>query len=928
MARVLVRDENEADDLEQEMWLEALERPPRSERSLKGWFATALRHDLVDRRRSSAGRDRYEKSRARSEAIPPAADVVAEADAHKRVVVAVMDLPEPYRSTVLFRFFEDIPPSVIAARAGVPLETVRTRLRRALALLRTRFDEESGGGRNEWCLALLPLVRSPLAAAAPTGTATTAVVGGLVMKSSIQAAVAAGLLTTCGLAWWALSASASAPVEVAQQAAPAPARPLVRMARAPRAAPPAPESPPVTQAMQAPAPPPAAALQAMVQAAPPAPPAAAPPQPAAPVGEVAGRVLLLGDRSPVEGATVTLRDASPAKDGVKPAEIQPLTTGATGQFRFRGVPVGTYVLHASKEGLAERTMPGVTLTDSGGVEGLEVLLAAGGAIAGLVTDAQGAPVAGLSVTTQWDGPPIGSAATTTGDDGTFRFERLVAGRHHVVLKRAPDKEQSTYVTVVDGETARADFAATAALTGVVLDERGAAVAGATVRASSSQSGKYVSERAKTDEAGRFRVEGLTEGEWTVSVQTSGDDAFAADLATVTVASGDQDVALRLAAGAIAGRVFVKATGEAVGVRAAQISLYSLVQGPGGAWRMGPSAGMAFGNKDGTFRFRGVAPGRYRLVVTPQDKSLHAFEKDIDVASTAVEGVEVALEGSRNGTVRIVVKDPDGKPVEGVSLTTVTDEPGGGSSATSLHASVESPGVYLAPVEAGHRKICVFREDFQPTDVTLEVVEGQTAQVDVVLRWIGGDVKGAGEIGGRLLVRGTRKPLTQKEVGLTLYAVSPWKFVSIATAGADGQFRFLHVPPGTYRIMASPVKPVYRPAQADVVLTAGGGNKDGIEIALDPCSCGKVKFVVRDAAGKPVEGANFSTVREEGGGRSTSTGFAAESTEPGVYFAELETGSWVVNVYREGFDAGVATVAVKKSGTVEVKVVLRPKADTR
>ena len=213
---------------------------------------------------------------------------------------------------------------------------------------------------------------------------------------------------------------------------------------------------------------------------------------------------------------------------------------------------------------------------------------------------------------------------------------------------------------------------------------------------------------------------------------------------------------------------------------------------------------------------------------------------------------------------------------------------------------------------------------------MDVVEGRTAKVDLVLRWGGSDVRShaaEGEIGGRVFVRGTRKPLTSNEVRFSLYAVSPWKFVAMGFPRDDGQFRFRDVPPGSYRIIANPVRPNSRPAQVDVDLTRSG-NKEGIEFALEECASGKVKFVVRDSAGKPIEGAHFSTVKDEGGGRSTSSTFAAESTEPGVYVAELETGSRKVHVSREGFEVEVRTVAVKENKTVEVKVVLRPKPEKR
>ncbi|HEU4394495.1 MAG TPA: sigma-70 family RNA polymerase sigma factor, partial [Planctomycetota bacterium] len=158
IARALVRDDARADDLEQEVWTSALERPP-ADRGLpmRGWLATVLRFRAVDQRRSEARRRAREESVAREERQPPADEIVARGEILRRLVTAVMDLEEPYRATVLLRYFEDQTAAAVAARQGVPLETVRTRLRRALDRLRERLDADHRGDRRAWTAMLLPL---------------------------------------------------------------------------------------------------------------------------------------------------------------------------------------------------------------------------------------------------------------------------------------------------------------------------------------------------------------------------------------------------------------------------------------------------------------------------------------------------------------------------------------------------------------------------------------------------------------------------------------------------------------------------------------------------------------------------------------------------------------------------------------------------
>jgi RNA polymerase sigma-70 factor (ECF subfamily) len=200
LARALVRDDAEAADLEQEVWLAAVRRPPRDASSPRGWLATALRHALSNLRRGQRRRGVRERASARPEAGPSAGAVVAEAEAHRRVVDAVMDLEEPYRTAVLLRFFEGLDLAGVAARTGVPAETARTRLRRARERLRGRLASGDGDRRRALGLALLPLLRDALPGAAPAaGTAAPLlpVAGGLAMTAkskTVAVAAAAALL--------------------------------------------------------------------------------------------------------------------------------------------------------------------------------------------------------------------------------------------------------------------------------------------------------------------------------------------------------------------------------------------------------------------------------------------------------------------------------------------------------------------------------------------------------------------------------------------------------------------------------------------------------------------------------------------------------------------------------------------------------------
>ena len=86
----------------------------------------------------------------------------------RTVVDAVLDLKEPYRSTLLLRYYEDLTAQQVAESQGLPLDTVKTRIKRGLDRLRMRLDRLHRGDRDKWCLALAPVAGLRLQASGET----------------------------------------------------------------------------------------------------------------------------------------------------------------------------------------------------------------------------------------------------------------------------------------------------------------------------------------------------------------------------------------------------------------------------------------------------------------------------------------------------------------------------------------------------------------------------------------------------------------------------------------------------------------------------------------------------------------------------------------------------------------------------------------
>ena len=187
LARRLVLDAASADDLVQETYVVALERPPQHAGNLRAWLGSVVTSLARSGWRSEARRDQRERAGARPEALPAADELVQEAALSRELVNLVLALDEPYRGVLLLRYFKDRTPTQIARELGRPLATVKTQLQRGHAKLRDELDGKWGDSRA-WCVALLPLARGATPAAG--------------VPALVPLAVAASAL--CLVGWWAV----------------------------------------------------------------------------------------------------------------------------------------------------------------------------------------------------------------------------------------------------------------------------------------------------------------------------------------------------------------------------------------------------------------------------------------------------------------------------------------------------------------------------------------------------------------------------------------------------------------------------------------------------------------------------------------------------------------------------------------------------
>lgn len=191
LAGALVNDAALADDLAHDALLAALRRRTGQVARPRAWLAAIVMNCA---RRSGLARERRElreRACAAAEAVPATDEVVAHADLLAEIANAVRGLGEPYRTAVLLRYFEDLKPRAIARRLELPVETVKTRIRRGVELVRVRLVESRRGSSGSAGLqALLPLLDSSTCAA---------LLRSLAGKAGVATSKAAGFAAGSGL---------------------------------------------------------------------------------------------------------------------------------------------------------------------------------------------------------------------------------------------------------------------------------------------------------------------------------------------------------------------------------------------------------------------------------------------------------------------------------------------------------------------------------------------------------------------------------------------------------------------------------------------------------------------------------------------------------------------------------------------------------
>lgn len=319
-------------------------------------------------------------------------------------------------------------------------------------------------------------------------------------------------------------------------------------------------------------------------------------------------------------------------------------TDEAGAFGLERVPAGTLSLLAEGYSIARGSQE--VKVASGRTTTVEVVLESTGTIVGTVKGVTPAELDGVEVS-------YFGGVVRPDSGGVFRLENVREGRTQVrVTLRSDGRVRIVPADVVAGET-----------TTVEVDfSEGVRVSGSVRRASGEVAGLLVAVNGPgsrgsdgTDETGAFAVEGVAPGRVELEVR---DRTGRLLVARTLEVQRDVTLDLRVAAGEVRGRVVTAR--DRTGVAGAAVHVRGAGGGSGKVWATSTDA-------TGAFVLVELEPGTYELQASAE--GFAAAEAAVAVDEAAAE-VELVLEPEQG--VELVVRQPDGRPAEGVFLTLSRD----------------------------------------------------------------------------------------------------------------------------------------------------------------------------------------------------------------------------------------------------------------
>ena len=851
----------------------ALEKRPEEVREPRSWLAATLRRGWSKSLRGMRHRSDREREAARPQSSDPLTDTLEREEARRVLLNALATLEQPYRSCLLLRYFEGLPPRRIAKRLDLPVETVKTRIKRGLAQLRARLDDGTDGGRATWALALAPLALSgPAVPLLPVfDTLLELLIMSTKTKLALTAAALLGIVLVTARLWPETSNRSAGPEVVHGE--------VVNAAELAE-----PETEPELELAEAPS---HEVERVEVQPAETVVPEA---KKLLTHGSVSGLVLW-HDGTPAAGVAATVIAWNMPSPRYNALEAM---TSADGRFHFERVLAGRIVARTGRGGHTRAEV------EAGEEIKVVIELPRGFDVKGTVVDGEGAPVADADIA--FSGMSPRSARVVTQSDAQGRFGLRSVGDGLVwVGATAPGYAPSPMPTLTGAEGAEVPVELVldvrgGEVSGLVLDPSGEPVPGAAVYADTPQKRRGSAWapaplRSFTDEEGRYRELSVAPGECQITVRTMG---FAPWHGTVEVREGVlSELDVQLVEGVDVHGIASDGQGNAA--RRVEVSVQS----------NGRLEQMVIAGDDGSYRLPDLEPGTFEIYANGDERGRaqatlsgepgDSIEWNFQLASLQLAGR---------------VTDEEGTPLEGWTLRLQS------TSFENHHfafATTDAEGRFLfegcqdrdygIDVEAaGSRFASLSVKDVHPPadDLLLRVPLDRVPSVRIVGTVLDAD----------------RKPAKTASLG-----VSSWRFTNspIVHVDENGRFEFGPLPPGKWSVsVRTPDRPSFRTESRDL---AADEIWDVGTIHIDDEGSFRANLV-RDAAAP--DGAPSVSLRHEGG--YTRDLMQVDGDE--VWADALAPGNYTLIVEGEGFAATLHRFEIQNGEQTTFDLALRTGVESR
>ncbi len=450
-------------------------------------------------------------------------------------------------------------------------------------------------------------------------------------------------------------------------------------------------------------------------------------------GGIRGRVLDPGG-APVAGALVHAgeaggynHDGPGGRQGTWPEPV-PVATDANGAFELPGGYEVRVPLHAQAHGYP--TWSGRIDVPASGTTEVEIRLADGAIVEGVVTDAEGRSVSGARVICAtelkggWYEHAFPAPAALTEDDGTYRLELVPPGLQDLNARGLENASGRAYrqVPCKSGEVVRVDFTLDTRphVSGHVVGVLGNALVGWRVscQPAGPHFGRAYPRQVFTDASGAFLLPNV--GEFPVEVSVYAPNEWAPARATATIDPGTEGVELIAddsvhEQGSIEGVVLDE---DGVAPRDATLAIYSAENPKTGFF-------VDFDPQTGHFLHGPIDVGGYTLVVTR-------------ATGTALVGEPTRVETDRVSDAGVLQLEPLGR-IE-LTLTGFAEE-----MLERVPLSLDRPfcntehleferGLFVSPpIVAGEWQLSTRESELFLRLQSVHVVSNEIAQVEAAIR---------------------------------------------------------------------------------------------------------------------------------------------------------------------------------------------------